>query len=47
MDTLFQIISSVTGVLTPPNLALAILGLGIEPFPAAYRKISVNILLAF
>lgn len=42
---IFQLISSLTGILTPPDPALAILHLGIEKFPPNFKPVVTHILL--
>lgn len=44
-NQVFQLISSLTGILTPPNPALGILHLGIEKFPPHFRSVVTHILL--
>lgn len=44
-NQVFQLISSITGIITTPNPALAILHIGIETFPYEMRSIVSYILL--
>lgn len=45
-NTVFQCISSCTGILTPPNPELAILHINIDKFPYSQRQVITHLLLA-
>lgn len=42
----FPLLSSLTGIISPPSLGLAVLHVGIDAYPSSFRAVVTHVLLA-